>query len=182
MFILIIFLTLLVLWCLCFPKGNRKLNKSPYIGVILGSPTNPDGSLSMIQKQRCDLAIHYYQTHVITKVIVSGGAVQNKYVEAETMVHYLASFLPNECIIKETKARNTYENIKFSNQLVKVEDSILYLSSSLHLRRAHYFIKRYNHPYALVGTKEAVGIKDYLIEFYHQMLTLFVEIKLFFKK
>ncbi|MEF9920789.1 MAG: YdcF family protein [Erysipelotrichaceae bacterium] len=148
----------------------------------MGSPCNRDGSISDIQKERCDVAISYYKSGIINKVIVSGGAIHTPYIEAEQMAQYLSKVIPASIIFKENKAHNTYENIKFTNQMIKENDSILYISSKLHLRRMNYFIKHYSKNYVLVSDHKHCSIKDYLIEFYHQIQTILIEIKLLWKK
>ncbi len=107
----------------------------PY-ALLLGCPNRNDGSYSSSQIRRCELAIEAFEKGLYDRLIISGAAVKNQYVEAEQMAKYIRkhSDLPID-IILETGAKSTWENLK-NTRLMIGDQPVLILTSSLHARRA----------------------------------------------
>lgn len=122
------------------PKDNKD-----YI-IILGCKIKEDGTLLPLLKSRVDRAIEFAnkQKQKTDKNIVfvpSGGKGKDEIIsEAEAMKNYLLKQGINEKnIIIENKSKNTYENIKFSNKLIKEKNnnpSIVFCTSNYHVFRA----------------------------------------------
>ena len=122
------------------PKDNKD-----YI-IILGCKIKEDGTLLPLLKSRVDRAIEFAnkQKQKTDKNIVfvpSGGKGKDEIIsEAEAMKNYLIEQgIKNKNIIVEDKSRNTYENIKFSNEKIKEKSkkaSVVFCTSNYHVFRA----------------------------------------------
>ena len=105
-----------------YPKHN--ISKSDYI-LILGAGLSNGSEPSLTLSGRLDAAIEYikdYNNH--SKIVVSGGKGNDEKIsEAEAMKKYLVSKgMPEGQILMENKSTTTYENFKFSKELIE-EDS-----------------------------------------------------------
>ncbi|MCU0532950.1 MAG: YdcF family protein [Hydrococcus sp. Prado102] len=81
--------------------------------LVLGYPSNNDGTPSSVQKLRVVFGVEAYLQYNCDRLIFSGAAVANKIVEAETMSKLAVTLgvEPNQ-ITQEKQATNTWENIK----------------------------------------------------------------------
>lgn len=121
------------------PKGNKD-----YI-IILGCKIKEDGTLFPLLKSRVDKAIEFANTQKkkTGKNIIfvpSGGKGNDEIIsEAEAMKNYLLEQgINKKNIIIENKSKNTFENIKFSNEIIKDktdEKSIVFCTSNYHVFR-----------------------------------------------
>lgn len=113
--------------------------------VVLGYPANADGSVGQILKARLDKAIELYNNGVAAMIILTGGAVNNQYVESDIMSGYLLQQgIPTTAILKEPTARNTYENARMVNAMMKKEgyNHAIVVTSSFHIMRARKFFHK----------------------------------------
>jgi uncharacterized SAM-binding protein YcdF (DUF218 family) len=123
--------------------GNR--NNAQYnedVAIILGAGIRGE-RVGPTLAQRLDEAVKYYNKNPKAVLIVSGGqGRQESITEALAMERYLiAKKIPPERIIKEEKSTTTYENFRFSNELLKQEFpqgcSIVFITSDFHVYRAN---------------------------------------------
>lgn len=101
--------------------------------IVLGAKT---GSVSI--EGRINTAAAYLKENLETQVIVSGGQGRDEEMsEGEYMRQGLiARGIAPERILVESKSRNTYENLKFSRQLVSdASASVAVVSNDYHLFR-----------------------------------------------
>ncbi|WP_062231117.1 YdcF family protein [Fictibacillus sp. FJAT-27399] len=111
--------------------------------LILGAGIK-DGTPSRVLKERLNKAALYLHKHPGVKAAVSGGlTVGESKTEAEVMGRYLKNKgVPSTSIVYENKATSTYENIKFSRNLMKKylpagkHQRVVIISSDFHLHRA----------------------------------------------
>ena len=114
--------------------------------VILGCKMKKDGTLTNLLKGRVDRAIEFrnmQKEHTGKDLIFvpSGGQGNDESIpEAQAMKNYLLEngIKENEILI-ENKSKNTFENIKFSNQLIKekLENAkIAFSTTNYHVYRA----------------------------------------------
>lgn len=106
-----------------YPKNNTK-GACDYL-IVLGAAVN-NNSPGITLKKRLDTAINYISNSSDDcKIIVTGGKVSNKYIsEAEVMKNYLIDNQVDENkIIMEDKANNTYENFKFSKEIIEKQSN-----------------------------------------------------------
>ena len=120
-------------------------DKKDYI-IILGCKIKEDGTLLPLLRSRVDRAIDFAnkQKQKSGKNIVfvpSGGKGKDEIIsEAEAMKNYLIEQgIKNKNILVEDKSRNTYENIKYSNEIIKEKNkkaSVVFCTSNYHVFRA----------------------------------------------
>lgn len=110
--------------------------------IVLGAGVNGDApSLSL--KNRLDAALEYAEEYPQSVLIVSGGqGPQENISEAECMRRWLENKgVESERIIMEDKASSTEENLKFSQEIIKVrggdpEGRTAIVTAEYHLCRA----------------------------------------------
>ena len=93
--------------------------------IILGCGIRKDGSLTPLLKGRVDAAIkfeneQFEKTGRHAKFVPSGGKGPDEVIsESEAMTKYLLEQgIPEERILKEDKSINTWQNIKFSRDVI----------------------------------------------------------------
>lgn len=155
-----------------FPPRIKKVNYDAII--VLGYPTNQDGTISKTLQLRCEQALHLANELHINNIIVSGNSVHNQYSEAKCMHDYLKQYLPHTNIIMETKALNTYDNIRYSYDLCLKNKyhQVIVVTSHYHLRRANYMVKKFFKHYALSSHPKSKSIIKSLQEYPHYLNTL----------
>jgi hypothetical protein len=85
------------------------------VALVPGCPTNDDGTISECQWRRVAWVAHLWRQGRFSRVITSGAAVHNAYVEADAMAHALvAAGLPADAVLRERNALHTDQNIAFS--------------------------------------------------------------------
>lgn len=114
--------------------------------IILGCQVRKDGSLTNLLKGRVDRAIEFgkMQKESSGKEIIfvpSGGkGFDEPTSEGEAMKNYLLSHgISKEKIVSECKSTNTYENILFSNNIIKKlkeNANVAFCTTNYHLLRA----------------------------------------------
>lgn len=106
--------------------------------IVLGAQWKADGP-SQVLRRRLDRAVEYLLENPGTQVIVSGGQGSNEPVsEAAGMEQYLidAGIAP-ERITKEDRSTNTFENLKFSGELLDRKNSrVVIVTNNFHVFRA----------------------------------------------
>ncbi len=104
--------------------------------VVLGCPTQPEGSASSCQRSRVGTALRFAEAGLGDTFITTGGAVANEFVEAEAMRDLLvAEGIDPSKIIVEPNARHTNENLHLSGEIMRERGwvSALVVSSLSHL-------------------------------------------------
>lgn len=109
--------------------------------IVLGAAVQGD-RVSSILAARLNEAADYAAENEEAVIIVSGGqGPQENLTEAAAMENYLmAKGLPQERIIKEEQATSTYENFKFSKEILDSkfgeEYTCAYVTNEFHCYRA----------------------------------------------
>lgn len=128
-------------------ENTKSLQKADAI-LVLGYKVNDDGNLSPTLKSRVDKGIELYKQGLAKYLIFTGGAVANKFTEAEAMKQYaIEKGINNNVLFAETESQNTIENIYFSNTIFKslAAKKVIVVSSAYHTKRAKKIIE--NYPY-----------------------------------
>ena len=87
--------------------------------IVLGCPNEPDGKPSACQTARADLTMKVIAAGLGEEIITTGAAVQNQWIEAETLRDLLvARGVARERIMLEPKAEHTDENLYFSTRIM----------------------------------------------------------------
>ena len=88
--------------------------------LVLGTPADADGGVSYSGKWLVDEAAREYRAGRAAHIILSGGAVANRYREAEVLARYASRIgLPDAAIVEENQSRDTLENIQNSVALMQ---------------------------------------------------------------
>jgi uncharacterized SAM-binding protein YcdF (DUF218 family) len=114
--------------------------------LVLGNPASPDGSIAPIARSRVLEAVRQYHAGVAPRLLMTGGAVQNRFVEAQVMLQFARSQgVPDSALFAEGEARNTIQNAYYSYKIMQAHDwsSALVVSSPTHLRRASLIFSHY---------------------------------------
>lgn len=115
-----------------------KVEKSDVI-VVLGCNLN-----SIFMKRRLLKAIELYKDG-IAKIFIVTGKGNGNITEALGMKNFLIrSGISEDIIFLEEKAKNTYENLKYSKEIMKSEglNKAIIVSDSYHLARIKMIAKR----------------------------------------
>jgi uncharacterized SAM-binding protein YcdF (DUF218 family) len=109
--------------------------------LVLGYPSNNDGTTNPVQELRVEFGVNAYRQHGCKRLVFSGSAVANKIVEAETMLQLAVKIgvEPNQ-ITQEKQATNTWENIKYSIPLLEKYEYILIASDTIHPYRGKRYL------------------------------------------
>lgn len=118
--------------------------------IVLGAAVRGEEISGALQK-RLDVAIKYYQKNPDVVIIVTGGqGPQEDITEALAMERYLLSNgIPKDKIIKEEHATSTYENFKYSKDILDThfsklgitEYNLAYITDDYHIYRAGQLAK-----------------------------------------
>jgi uncharacterized SAM-binding protein YcdF (DUF218 family) len=107
--------------------------------IVLGAPADSDGNPTPTEIARVSEAVREYERGVAPRMIVSGGAAHNRFVEAEVMARVAeAQGIPANVIFEDRDARNTVENACDSVRILRSHgwQSAEVISSPGHLSRA----------------------------------------------
>lgn len=138
--------------------------------IVLGAGLKDDKPADVLEL-RLEKAYEYYKKYPNTIFILTGGTGDDETLsEAKAMETYLIEKeVPKTNLILEDKATSTYENFRFSKEILDNLDvkNIGVLSSSFHLYRAKFIAKKLDIPI------EAIYAESPLILFFNCSLREF---------
>ena len=120
------------------PASNTALTRFDAI-IVLGSPVDSDGNPTPAQLARVTEGVHEYERGVAPRLILTGGAARNQFVEAQVMARSAhAQGIPERAIFIEPEARDTIQNACYAVRIMKAHGwrSAEVVSSASHLPRA----------------------------------------------
>ena len=120
------------------PTSNTSLTRFDAI-IVLGCPADRDGNPKPEQLARVTEAVHEYERGVAPRLILTGVAVRNRFVEARVMARTAkAQGIPESAILVEPEAMDTIENACYSERIMKAHGwrSAEVVSNAYHLPRA----------------------------------------------
>jgi uncharacterized SAM-binding protein YcdF (DUF218 family) len=120
------------------PGGNTDRGSFEVI-VVLGQPADADGNPTPEVLSEVTEAVREYERGVAPRIIFTGGAVANRFVEAQVMARTAeAQGIPRSAVLVEPQARDTIENACYSTRLMKANSwrSAEVISNAAHLPRA----------------------------------------------
>jgi len=126
------------------PTSNTARTRFDVI-IVLGSPADSDGNPTPQQLARVDEGVREYDRGVAPRMIMTGGAGHNQFVEAEVMARAAESQgIPASAIFVEPRARDTIENACYAERIMKAHSwsSAEIVSSASHLPRAGMIFNR----------------------------------------
>jgi uncharacterized SAM-binding protein YcdF (DUF218 family) len=127
------------------PTHNTDLTHFDTI-IVLGTPTNADGSPSPEQRERTLEGVRELKAGVASHLILTGGPAHNQFVEAHVMAALaIAQGVPPEDVIEEDQAQNTIQNIFYSQRIMASHNwnSAEVVSSSSHLPRTALILQHF---------------------------------------
>jgi uncharacterized SAM-binding protein YcdF (DUF218 family) len=107
--------------------------------IVLGYPAFPDGTPRPEMRARVLEGVREYRAGVAPRMIVTGGAAHNHYVEAHVMAQLAeAQGVPASAVIEEGQAHDTIQNAYYSVKIMQAHGwhSAEVISSHSHLPRA----------------------------------------------
>ncbi len=126
------------------PAGNTSQDRFDVL-IVLGAPADTDGNPGPAQLANVTEAVREYERGVAPRIVFTGGAVRNRFVEAQVMARTAeAQGIPPGEILLDTSARNTIENACSSARLMRARgwQSAEVISSATHLPRAALILSR----------------------------------------
>ena len=126
------------------PASNTQLNRFDAI-IVLGYPADSDGNPTPTQLARVNESVREYERSVAPRLILTGGAAHNHFVEAEVMARTAAAQgIPASQIFVEPQARDTIQNACYAVRIMKEHGwhSAEVVSSAGHLARAALIFQR----------------------------------------
>ena len=127
-----------VLTRLLAPASNTSLTRFDAI-IVLGTPADRDGNPTPELLSRVTEGVHEYERGVASRLILSGAAAHNQFVEARVMAATAqAQGIPESAIFVEPEAMDTIQNACYSERIMKAHGwrSAEVVSSASHLPRA----------------------------------------------
>lgn len=107
--------------------------------VVLGTPADSDGNPTPQMLDRVGEAVREYDRGVAPRLILSGSAAHNRFVEADVMARVAESQgVPRSMIFEDTRALDTIQNACYSEQIMKSHgwSSAEVVTSPFHVQRA----------------------------------------------
>jgi uncharacterized SAM-binding protein YcdF (DUF218 family) len=120
------------------PTSNTSRTRFDAI-IVLGYRADSDGNPTPEQLARVTEGVHEYERGVAPRLIFTGAAVSNRFVEAQIMAREAeAEGIPRSAIFVEPKARDTIQNACFAVRIMKEHgwQSAEVVSRASHLPRA----------------------------------------------
>ena len=113
--------------------------------IVLGYPADADGNPTPIELERVTEAVNEYERGVAPRMIISGGAAHNSFVEADVMARVAeAQGIPAAAIVEERTALDTMQNACDSLKIMRLHgwESAEVVSSASHLPRTGLILSR----------------------------------------
>ncbi len=132
------------------PAGDATLRHFDAI-IVLGAPSTDTGEPSPEQRQRVEEGVREVKAGSAPRLIVTGGAAHNRFVEAASMGRLARELgLPVDAIFEEPRAQNTIQNVFYSAEIMRAHGwhSAEVVSSPSHLPRAGLILSHFDrsHP------------------------------------
>jgi uncharacterized SAM-binding protein YcdF (DUF218 family) len=137
------------------PTPYEHVREDYEVGIVLGGVTNSekiprDRVYFHKGADRITHAFQLYKLGKIKKILVSGGSsklINNEYREADNLYDFLILCgVHSDDIIIDREARNTYENAKYSSEILKTKyhsGKYLVITSGFHLKRSLLCFRKY---------------------------------------
>ena len=88
--------------------------------IVLGHPADSDGNPTPLQQATVTEAVREYMRGVAPRIIFTGGAAHNQFVEAEVMARVAESEgIPASAIFAEPRAQDTIQNACYSERIMR---------------------------------------------------------------
>lgn len=142
-------------------------------GIVLGGFNTYDMKFDRVNfnkaSDRLWQTLLLYKQGKIKKILISGGEaklITEGYTESETTRDFLLKIgIPNHDIIIENSSKNTYENAKFTAQIIsKDSTTCLLITSAIHMPRAYAAFSKAGIPCHTFSTDRISGNRKFSID------------------
>jgi uncharacterized SAM-binding protein YcdF (DUF218 family) len=126
------------------PRANSSRQSFDAI-LVLGTPADSDGNPTPELLDRITEGVREYERGVAPRILVSGAAAHNRFVEADVMARVAeAQGVPASVILEEPRALDTIQNACYSAHILESHGwhSVEVVSSASHLPRAAMIFAR----------------------------------------
>lgn len=128
---------------LAAPVWSSPIGQQTCSVLVLGYPTQADGSVSDVARFRVEAGVELYRQQSCRELVFSGAAVHNEHIEAEVMAALAhRSGVSEDEIIVEPSARSTWENVGCTASVLPQRERVFLVSDSLHAKRAERYACR----------------------------------------
>ena len=111
--------------------------------LVLGYPSNADGSPDPTQRIRIDAGVEAFRRNRCERLVISGGAAHNASAEADVMARLAGEQgVPEAAIAIERRAQNTWQNVEYSLPLLDGFAHLFVASDTLHAYRGRRYLCR----------------------------------------
>lgn len=122
------------------PAANATLSEPAEVGIVLGAAMWGDEPSPGL-RERLEQSLKDYEAGKFKWFLLTGGldTPTSRYTEAEGMANYLEQHgVPRDKMLLENKATSTYENLKFSQEMMEERGltSALIITHTYHGNRA----------------------------------------------
>jgi uncharacterized SAM-binding protein YcdF (DUF218 family) len=114
--------------------------------LVLGNPAADNGTITPLAKSRVLEGIRQYRAGAAPRIMMTGGAVKNKFIESQVMLRFaLSQGVPESALYSEYESHNTIQNAYYSYRIMQAMGwtSALVVTSPTHVRRASLIFQRY---------------------------------------
>ncbi len=163
-----IFITLIVPFLNNSCKNNSNLKKFDVI-IVLGSPATDDCKAGSIMKDRVAKGIELLKLGLAKKILFTGSSVINNCTEAEAMAAYaISKGVSKDYILKETRARNTYQNAYYATAQMKKLNftSAAIVTSEPHIKRSCAVFAMFDINYSMFPANNPANISKLQLLFW----------------
>jgi len=164
-----IFTTLVVPYLSSSCKKNSDLKNFDVI-IVLGSPATDDCKPKSILKDRVDKGIELLKLGMGKKILFTGSSVRNNCTEAEVMAAYaIANGISKNNILKETRARNTFQNAYYATAKMKEHNfkSAAIVTSEPHIKRSCTVFGKFDINYTMFPANNPTNISKLQLLFWN---------------
>ena len=127
------------------PMADTQQDKFDVI-LVLGNPAADNGSIAPLAQSRVLEGVRQYRAGVAPRIMMTGGAVRNQFVESQVMMQYAHSQgVPISALFTEEDSRNTIQNAYYSYRIMQAAgwNSALIVTTPTHVRRASLIFQHY---------------------------------------
>ncbi len=120
------------------PASNTGLSRFDAI-IVLGAPADSDGNPTPEMLSRVSEGVHEYERGIAPRILFTGAATRNGFVEAQVMAHAAqAEGIPASAILTESSTHDTIQNLCYSTRMLRNRgfSSAEVITSAYHVPRA----------------------------------------------
>jgi len=141
-------------------KSNSEIQKYDII-IVLGIPADAGCKPGQVMKDRVLKGIELYNHGFAKNILFTGSSVRNDCFEADVMAAYaISQGISRASIIKENKAKNTFENAYFSvAKMIELNyTSAAIVTSQAHVRRSCAIFSKFDIDFTTYGANNPPDI------------------------